>query len=117
MSATFERPVCKRVLLMGTCLCDAFFPDAAGAAVEVLEHAGCEVVFPEGQTCCGQPAFNSGDWEVSRKVARHTAGVFEGELPVVVPSGSCAAMHLHGHGLQFEEKGANRAVESLAGRT
>ena len=54
------RPRGKRVQLMATCLCDAFYDDVAQATVEVLEHAGCEVEFPEGQTCCGQPAFNCG---------------------------------------------------------
>ena len=82
----------KRVQLMATCLCDAFFDDVAQATVEVLEHAGCEVVFPENQTCCGQPAFNCGQWPAARTVMRHTAKVFAGEDPVVVPSGSCAAM-------------------------
>jgi L-lactate dehydrogenase complex protein LldE len=84
---------------MGTCLCDAFYDDVARATVEVLEHLGVEVVFPENQTCCGQPAFNSGDWNASRKVALHTAKVFAGDLPVIVPSGSCAAMCFHGLGI------------------
>ena len=56
----------KRVQLMATCLCDAFYDDVAAATVEVLEHLGVEVGFPEGQTCCGQPAFNGGDWAASR---------------------------------------------------
>src|SRR4051812_50022919 len=81
----------KRVQLMATCLCDAFYDDVAAATVEVLEHLGVEVVFPEAQTCCGQPAFNGGDWAASRKVVRHTVRTFAGEDPVVVPSGSCAA--------------------------
>lgn len=101
---------------MATCLCDAFYDDVARATVEVLQHLGVEVGFPENQTCCGQPAFNSGDWKSSRKVARHTAEVFAGELPVIVPSGSCAAMHFHGNRLQFEEC-PDGAVESLANRT
>ena len=111
-----ERPVGKKVLLMSTCLCDAFYDEAAKATVEVLEHLGVEVVFPENQTCCGQPAFNSGDWNASRKVALHTAEVFEGDLPVIVPSGSCAAMNFHGNPLQFEEC-PNDKVTSLANRT
>lgn len=111
-----NRPVGKRVLLMGTCLCDAFFDDAAIATVEVLEHLGVTVEYPEDQTCCSQPAFNSGDWKSSRKVARHTAGIFSGDLPVIVPSGSCAAMNFHGNRLQFEEH-PDPAVESLANRT
>jgi len=113
---TKERPVGKKVLLMGTCLCDAFYDEAAKATVEVLEHLGVEVIFPENQTCCGQPAFNSGDWNASRKVARHTAEVFEGDLAVIVPSGSCAAMNFHGNLLQFEEC-PDEKVTSLANRT
>ena len=110
------RPLSKRVLLMGTCLCDAFYDDVARATVEVLEHLGLLVEYPEEQTCCGQPAFNSGDWHASRKVAKHCAGVFAGDLPVIVPSGSCAAMNRHGNLLQFENS-PEPAIESLASRT
>jgi L-lactate dehydrogenase complex protein LldE len=113
---TQVRPAGKKVLLMGTCLCDAFYDDVARATVEVLEHLGVEVLFPDNQTCCGQPAFNSGDWAASRKVARFTADVFSGELPVIVPSGSCAAMNFHGNLLQFEEC-PDPAIDSLARRT
>lgn len=111
-----KRPVEKEVLLMGTCLCDAFYDRAAKATVEVLEHLGVTVHFPESQTCCGQPAFNSGDWKSSRKIARYTAEVFAGDLPVVVPSGSCAAMNFHGNPLQFEEE-PDEMVTSLAQRS
>lgn len=116
MATQLLRPTDKRVLLMGTCLCDAFYDDVAKATVEVLEHLGVTVEFPEDQTCCGQPAFNSGDWTASRKVARHCAKVFAGNLPVIVPSGSCAAMNFHGNLLQFEEN-PDPAIDSLAGRT
>jgi L-lactate dehydrogenase complex protein LldE len=115
-AATQARPAGKKVLLMGTCLCDAFYDDVARATVEVLEHLGVEVQFPDNQTCCGQPAFNSGDWTASRKVARYTAGVFAGDLPVIVPSGSCAAMNFHGNPLQFEEC-PDPSIDSLARRT
>ncbi len=110
------RPVGNRVLLMGTCLCDAFYDDVARATVQVLEELGVTVEFPPDQTCCGQPAFNSGDWTASRKVARHCAKVFAGDLPVIVPSGSCAAMNGHGNTLQFEEC-PDAAVQSLGDRT
>ncbi|MES2475898.1 MAG: (Fe-S)-binding protein [Verrucomicrobiota bacterium] len=116
MATTVQRPTGKQVLLMGTCLCDAFYDDVARATVEVLEHLGVSVAFPDNQTCCGQPAFNSGDWTASRKVARHTASVFAGDLPVIVPSGSCAAMNFHGNLLQFEEN-PDPSVTSLARRT
>jgi Fe-S oxidoreductase len=82
----------KKVQLMATCLCDAIYADVAKATVEVLEHAGCTIDFPEGQTCCGQPAFNGGDWTAARKVVRHAVRTFTGGDPVILPSGSCAAM-------------------------
>lgn len=112
-----ERPTTKRVQLMATCLCDAFYDDVARATVEVLEHVGCEVVFPEGQTCCGQPPFNGGDWATSRRVVRHTVETFAGADPVVVPSGSCAAMLFHGAPLEFEAEPDRAAVEALGRRT
>jgi L-lactate dehydrogenase complex protein LldE len=85
---------------MLTCLCDAFYGEVGIATVRVLEHAGCQVSFPEGQTCCGQPPFNSGDWGVARKIAAHWREVFEiSDAVVVTPSSSCAAMIRHGYGL------------------
>jgi L-lactate dehydrogenase complex protein LldE len=107
----------RRVQLMATCLCDAFHDGVAAATVEVLEHLGCEVVFPEGQTCCGQPAFNAGDWPASRKVVRHTADVFAANDPVIVPSGSCAAMLFHAAPLEFEKEHDLKAIEALGRRT
>lgn len=112
-----QRPVSKEVQFMMTCLCDAFYADVAKASIEVLEHAGCTVDVPRDQTCCGQPAFNGGDFEHSRRIAQHTAEVFAGNQPVIVPSGSCAAMHFHGHRLQFENEPPCEPVTSLAGRT
>jgi len=102
---------------MATCLCDAFYGDVARATVEVLEHLGCTVEFPEAQTCCGQPAFNGGDWPASRKVVRHTVRTFAGSVPVVVPSGSCAAMMFHGAPLEFEREPDLPEVAALGHRT
>ncbi len=103
--------------MLATCLCDSFFDDVARATVEVLEHLGCRVLFPEAQTCCGQPAFNGGDWDASRRVVRHMVNVFAGDDPVVVPSGSCAAMVFHGAPLEFEGETDLNEVKSLASRT
>ncbi|HTB64273.1 MAG TPA: (Fe-S)-binding protein, partial [Opitutales bacterium] len=111
-----NRPAGQRVQMLATCLCDAFFDDAARATVMVLEHLGCTVEFPEAQTCCGQPAFNAGDWPSSRRVVRHTVKVFSGELPVVVPSASCAAMLIHGAPLEFEKEADRDEVGKLGGR-
>ncbi len=77
---------------MTTCLADVFFPRLVTASRRVLEHFGCEVVVPRRQTCCGQPAFNSGFHDDARCVARHTLRVFRGFEHVVTPSASCATM-------------------------
>jgi len=111
------RPNGKRIQLMATCLCDAFYDDVAVATVRVLEHLGCDIEFPEGQTCCGQPPFNSGDWAASRKVVRHAVKTFAGDGPVVVPSGSCAAMMYHGALLEFEQEPDLPDVARLGRRT
>lgn len=83
---------------MLTCLCDAFYGEVGIATARVLEHVGCEVEFPDEQTCCGQPPFNAGDWGACRTLAKRTAGVFKGST-VVVPSASCTAMVRHGYGM------------------
>jgi len=75
------------------------------------------VVFPEAQTCCGQPAFNGGDWDSARRVGRHVLDVFAEPLPVVVPSASCAAMVKHGFALAFEGRPEMARVKELAART
>ncbi len=78
---------------MLTCLCDSFYGEAGIATVRVLEHAGCEVIFDNDQTCCGQPPFNSGDWSAARLSAGHLMRtVLSHGDPVVTPSASCAAM-------------------------
>ncbi|GBD37604.1 Lactate utilization protein A [bacterium HR36] len=81
-----------RVALMVTCLGDVFFPQVGWATVRLLEKLGVEVDFPQRQTCCGQPHFNSGHWEDARVLAQHTLRVFAEADYVVIPSGSCAAM-------------------------
>jgi len=112
-----DRPTGRHVQLMATCICDAFYDDVARATVQVLEHLGVTIDFPLGQTCCGQPAFNCGDWEASRKVVRHTVRTFAGEAPIVVPSGSCAAMMFHGSLLEFEKEPDRAEVEAVARRS
>lgn len=82
----------REVSLMVTCLGDVFFPDAGTATVQILRRLGISVQFPEQQTCCGQPHFNSGYQDHARALAKHTIAVFGGEGLVVTPSGSCAAM-------------------------
>ena len=83
------------VQLFATCLGDLAFPEAVTDAEALLRRAGYEVVFPRRQVCCGQPAFNSGHHAAARRVAKSFVRAFSRELPVVVPSGSCATMASH----------------------
>jgi L-lactate dehydrogenase complex protein LldE len=88
----------ETVQLFVTCLVDTFFPATGEAIVRVLNRLGVEVEFPAAQTCCGQPAFNAGLRSEARPLAEHTLRVFERtEGPVIIPSGSCAAMVRHGY--------------------
>ncbi len=84
------RPVAAS--LFATCIVDQFYPGVGESTVAVLTRLGVDLDFPSGQTCCGQPAFNSGFWNDARPLAKRFLDVFEGDRYVVVPSGSCAAM-------------------------
>jgi L-lactate dehydrogenase complex protein LldE len=77
---------------MVTCLGDALFPEVGVATVRLLRRLGVEVDFPQAQTCCGQPHFNSGYHTDARALAKHTIQAFADGQTVVTPSGSCAAM-------------------------
>lgn len=84
------------VQLFVTCLVNSLYPDAGKATVTLLERAGYEVEFPRDQTCCGQPAWNGGFEDESREMAKQTLDVLDRtDGPIVVPSGSCAAMIIH----------------------
>ncbi|MGB7287724.1 MAG: (Fe-S)-binding protein [Salaquimonas sp.] len=81
-----------RVGLFVTCLVDLFRPSVGFAAVKLLEEAGCEVFVPVSQTCCGQPAYNSGDKADTADIAKDVIKAFEEFDYIVAPSGSCAGM-------------------------
>ncbi|MHA6259099.1 (Fe-S)-binding protein [Sporosarcina sp. CAU 1771] len=81
-----------KVSLFITCMCDIFASNVGKDTVEVLERVGCEVDFPEAQTCCGQPAYNSGYLENTKKTMQHMMKTFKDAEYVVGPSGSCVAM-------------------------
>ncbi len=81
------------IQLFGTCLVETMRPEVGMAVVRILEGLNIVVVYPEGQTCCGQPAFNAGAWEDARAMARRTLDVLsDSSAPVIVPSGSCCSM-------------------------
>jgi len=107
----------KRVSIFVTCIVDQLFPKVGLAMADVLERAGYAVDFPEDQTCCGQPAFNTGYRREARKVARHFLKVFRDAEYVVVPSGSCTSMIVHHFGELFqEEPDSLQAAGALAPR-
>ncbi|MBA3937369.1 MAG: (Fe-S)-binding protein [Planctomycetes bacterium] len=101
-----------RISLFIPCFVDQMSPRTGVAVVEVLERLGHEVLYPEGQTCCGQPAFNSGFCDQARCVAEHFLDTFADAEHVVVPSGSCAAMVKVFYPELFQ--GTKRAAEAKA---
>ena len=78
--------------LFVTCIVDQLYPEVGEATVRVLRRLGVDLDFPRGQTCCGQPAFNSGFWSQAKPLAKRFLKVFRGERYIVAPSGSCASM-------------------------
>jgi L-lactate dehydrogenase complex protein LldE len=107
-----------RVSLFVTCLVDQLWPTVGTSTVEVLRRAGCEVAFDMRQTCCGQPAFNSGYREDARTLAKRFIEIFE-DTPtdaIVSPSGSCTAMVHHFRDLFAEDDAWRLRAEAVAGR-
>jgi len=110
-----ERP---RVALLVTCLADLFRPRVGWAAVALLRNAGCEVEVPAAQTCCGQPAYNSGHKAEAEAIARQVIAAFESYTYVVVPSGSCGGMvRKHYPELFADDPGWASRASALAERT
>jgi len=111
-------PTRPRVALFVTCLVDLYRPSVGFAALRLLERAGCEVVVPRTQTCCGQPAYNSGDRADARDLARRVIEEFLPYEHIVVPSGSCAGMIRHHYPALFADDPQERArAERLAAKT
>jgi L-lactate dehydrogenase complex protein LldE len=107
-----------RVALLVTCLVDLFRPSVGFAAVKLLEQAGCTVEVPRAQTCCGQPAYNSGDRADAKAIARQVMAAFAGYDYVVAPSGSCAGMvKVHYPELFADEPATLAQAQELAART
>ena len=110
-----DRP---RVALFVTCLVDLYRPTVGFAALQLLEQAGCQVELPRAQTCCGQPAYNSGDRDTARDLGEAILDAFGGYDYVVVPSGSCGGMLKHHLPHLFDDDPNLRArADALAERT
>ncbi|GAB2699652.1 (Fe-S)-binding protein [Paenibacillus thermoaerophilus] len=107
-----------KVSLFVTCLADQMYPEVAESVVRLLHRYGCEVDLPELQTCCGQPAFNSGYQDEARAVARNLIRAFEHSDYVVSPSGSCAGMVHHYYPDLFRDEPEWKAkAEALVAKT
>jgi L-lactate dehydrogenase complex protein LldE len=107
-----------RVGLFVTCLVDLHRPTVGFAAIKLLEQAGCDVEVPRAQTCCGQPAYNSGDRATARDLGRAVLDAFRGFDYVVVPSGSCGGMIRHHLAHLFDDDPNLRAeADALGART
>ncbi|WP_428491202.1 (Fe-S)-binding protein [Rhodopila sp.] len=107
-----------RVGLFVTCLVDLHRPSVGFAAIRLLERAGCQVELPRAQTCCGQPAYNSGDRRTARDLAVGIVEAFRGYDYVVAPSGSCAGMLRHHLPHLFDDDPNLRAqADAMAART
>ena len=114
-STSSKRP---RVALFATCLVDLLRPSVGFAAAKLIEASGCDVDVPIGQTCCGQPAYNSGDKDTAADLARRTIAVLEPFDYVVVPSGSCAGMlKAHYPALLAHDRAWAARAGALAART
>ena len=111
-------PPRPRVALFVTCLVDLYRPSVGFAALKLLEEAGCEVIVPDSQTCCGQPAYNSGDRATATDLARAVVDAFFPYDYTVAPSGSCAGMIAHHFPALFADDPFYRGkAEALGAKT
>lgn len=107
----------RQVYFFSTCVVDLMAPQAGMDAISLIRAAGIEVVFPQAQSCCGQPAYTSGYTDEARRVAQAQLGLFPEPWPIVVPSGSCAGMMVHHWPLLFADDAARSAhAKDIASR-
>jgi len=106
----------EKVYFFGTCLVDLFYPEAGLDGIRLLEREGIEVLFPEDQTCCGQPAYTSGYAREARAVAAAQLGLFPEPWPIVVPSGSCGGMMRRHYPQLFAGSDLEERANEVAGR-
>ena len=104
--------------LFATCIVDQIYPEVGDSAVRVLRRLGVDLDFAAAQTCCGQPAFNSGFWSEAKPLARKTVELYQNDRYVVTPSGSCASMMRVFYAELFhDEPDMRHKVAALASRT
>lgn len=106
----------EKVYFFATCLMDLLYPEAGLAGMQLMRREGVEVIFPQDQTCCGQPAWNSGYRSEAKAVALQQLACFSEDYPIVVASGSCAGMLRHHYPEMFEKSEEKSRVEAFSGR-
>lgn len=114
MNAESKKP--NTVYYFGTCLMDMFYPEAGMAGIKLIRSEGLRVIFPRRQTCCGQPAYNSGFPKEAKKVALKQIEIFPENYPIVVPSGSCAGMMKHHYPLLFAGDARLDSIQQFSNR-
>jgi L-lactate dehydrogenase complex protein LldE len=106
-----------KIDLLVPCFVDQLYPSVGISVLRIFEKLGHTVEFKKSILCCGQPAFNAGFWEESREIARRVLGALSGDNPLVVPSGSCAAMVKNFYPELFRGGPQAEAAEKLSKRT
>jgi L-lactate dehydrogenase complex protein LldE len=106
----------EKIYFFATCLVDLLYPEAGLAAMQLIRNEGIEVIFPQGQTCCGQPAWNSGYRHEAKAVALQQLACFSEHYPIVVPSGACAGMMRHHYPAMFKESDHQDRIDAFAAR-
>ncbi len=114
MNMTQQKP--DTLYFFGTCLIDLMYPQAGVSAIQLIQRAGVNVIFPPAQTCCGQPAWNSGYRDEARAVARAQIALFPKPIPIVIPSGSCAGMMKAHYPELFKGEADEAQALDVAGR-
>ncbi|RDU62423.1 (Fe-S)-binding protein [Helicobacter sp. MIT 14-3879] len=105
-----------KVYFFATCLGGIAYSDTCVNAIKLLQNAGAEVIFKKDQTCCGQPSYNSGYYEDTKKIALHNISLFDKPYPIIIPSGSCAGVMKVDYLELFASDGEYNKVEEFCSR-
>ena len=115
-TGTSSTPKPTRIYFFGTCLIDLFYPEAGLSAIELIEREGIKVHYPQAQTCCGQPPYNSGYNKEAMAVAAKQINLFSDPIPIIVPSASCAGMMKHHYPTLFRNHPMQTKANELSSR-
>lgn len=105
-----------KAYFFGTCLGGVAYSKALISSIKLLQHFGVEVIYKKDQTCCGQPSYNSGYYDETRKVALKNLELFSEPYPIILPSGSCAGMMMHDYHHLFEGTSQENRVKEFSDR-